>query len=114
MAEAFSSGLFIPAAILALMAWLVPKGLSMIMPEGVWPLIRLTFYATLILFAMASAFFVVMYAQRGAGWVTLSEFSLIENIALFGRLGLISAMIWAPIMILSVANLPRHWVKETW
>ena len=32
----------------------------------------------------------------------------------FLRLGLVSALVWAPIMILSVAGLPRHWKEETW
>jgi hypothetical protein len=112
--DAFSSGLFLPAAVLALLAWLVPKGLSMLMAEGVWPLIRLTFYASFILFVLSSAFFVFLYVRQGAGWATLSEFGMVNNVALFGRLGLTSAIIWAPIMILSVANLPRHWVSETW
>jgi hypothetical protein len=32
----------------------------------------------------------------------------------FGRLAVVSALIWGPIMLLSVAGLPKHWVKETW
>lgn len=114
MVDAFSSGLFLPAAVLALLAWLVPKGLSMVMAEGVWPLIRLTFYATLILFVLSSSFFVILYITQGAGWAALVEFGMMNNVALFGRLGLTSAIIWAPIMVLSIANLPRHWVSETW
>ena len=45
-----SDGLFVPAAVLALLAWLVPKLLSMVMPEGVRPLLMIAFLSTVILF----------------------------------------------------------------
>ena len=77
-----SDGLFVPAAVLALLAWLVPKLLSMVMPEGVKPLLLIAFLSTVILFLLSA--------------------------------GLIAGLLWAPIMVLSVANLPRGWVKKVW
>jgi hypothetical protein len=44
----------------------------------------------------------------------LASFGTFANIVFFGKLGLISGMIWAPIMVLSVASLPRNWVKAIW
>lgn len=114
MAEIFSNNLFIPTFILGILGWLVPIGLSRIMKEGLRPLMLLAFYATIILFVLSSVVFFLLYLSQGATSASLGQFGMIENLFFFGRLGLSSAIIWAPIMALSVMNRPRHWVKETW
>lgn len=114
MTDAFASGLFFPALVLALLAWLVPKLLSFLMPEGVKPLMVLAFLSAVILFAISGVYFFLLYVWRGAPGAELADFGLVENLVFFGRLALTSTIIWAPIMVLSVAALPRHWVKETW
>ena len=110
----FSDGLVFPAAFLALIGWLVPRLLSRIFPEGVRPLLILTFISTLIMFAFGMGFFVALYVWQGAPISTLFEPGLLPGLMHFAWLGLISAMLWAPIMIISVAGLPKHWIKETW
>ncbi|SHH32127.1 hypothetical protein SAMN05444003_2799 [Cognatiyoonia sediminum] len=107
-------GLFFPAVILAVLSWMVPKLLSFVMPEGVKPLLLLALLSTLILFLLSSVFFFVLYLWQGATLARLAEGGLSTNILLFGRLGMIAGMIWAPIMVLSVAALPRRWKKEVW
>lgn len=107
-------GLLIPALALALVGWLVPRGLSLVFPEGVRPLIVLAFVSTVIMFLLSTAFFFGLYLVRGATAETILSGGISEAIVHFGRLGLISAMIWGPIMILSVAGLPKSWVEETW
>jgi len=114
MADLLSNNLVVPALILAVLGWLVPVWLSRRMKEGVKPLMRLAFYAILILFVLASGLFYILYLSQGATSQSLVQLGMIENIVFFGRLGLSSAMIWAPVMLLSVMNRPRHWVKETW
>lgn len=114
MTEALSSGLLLPAMTLALIAWLVPKILSLVMPEGTRALVLLTLIATVILFAISASFFVLLYLWNGLDLADIAAFGWLENIVFFGRLGLISALIWAPIMVLSVAGLPRNWTKQTW
>lgn len=110
----FSDGLVIPALFLALIGWLVPKLLSLIWPEGVRPLFALAFCATLIMLVLGTGFFVVLYVWQGVPLVTLFEAGLLAGTAHFARLGLVSALLWGPIMVLSVAGLPKHWVRETW
>lgn len=107
-------GLIIPALALALIGWLVPKMLSLFWPEGVKALFLLAFMATLIMLALGLAFFVVLYAWQGVPLATLFTPGWAAGLVHFGRLGMISALLWGPIMVLSVAGLPRHWVKETW
>lgn len=110
----FSDGLVFPAALLALLGWLVPRLLSRLLPEGVKPLMVLAFISTLIMFVLGMVFFLTLYIWQGASIDTLFEAGILVSLVHFGRLGLISTLIWGPIMILSVAGLPKHWIKETW
>ena len=110
----FSDSLFIPAFVLALMAWFVPRLLARVMPEGVKPLIGIAFLATVTLFALSAAFFVALYFWQGLTWAQFAHFGVAANVVFYGKLGLIAGMIWGPIMVLSVANLPRSWVEKVW
>lgn len=114
MGSLVSDSLFIPALVLALMAWFVPKLLSMVMPEGVKPLLVIAFVSTVFLFCLSSGFFVAMYFWQGMTWTQFAEYGVAANVVFYGKLGLIAAMIWAPFMVLSVANLPRGWVGKVW
>ena len=110
----FSDGLVFPAAVLALLGWLVPRLMSRIFPEGVRPLIIMSFISTLVMFLLSMGFFLALYIWQGAPLDTLFEAGVLPGLMHFGRLGLISTLLWAPILILSVAGLPKHWTKETW
>ncbi len=109
-----TSDLLLPALLLALLGWLVPRLLSLVFPEGVRPLLLLAFVATLIMFALGTGFFVALYLWQGAPFEALMSFGWGAVLSHFGRLGLISALFWGPLLVLSVAGLPRTWVKETW
>ena len=111
MGEWLSGGLLLPAIMLALMGWLVPQGLARIMPEGVGALMLLAFVATVLLAVLASALFMALYIWRGA---PVAEVVRPAAWPAFGRLALLSALIWAPVMVLSVSTLPRRWTGETW
>lgn len=109
-----SDSLFLPALALAVLAFAVPRLLGRVLPEGVMPLLLNTFLSTLLLFVISSGFFFCLYLWQGANVAQVLEPGLASSVAFFGRLGLSAALIWAPIMVLSVAGLPRRWVKETW
>ena len=113
MGAALSDGLILPALVLAIVAFFVPRLLARIMPEGVTPLLVNAFMSTVILIVLSGLFFWCLYILQGLRLTQLAEQGLAMNILSFGRLGLISAIIWAPIMILSVAGLPRKWVHST-
>jgi hypothetical protein len=114
MTQMFADGLVLPAVFLALLGWLVPRGLSLFWPEGVKPLLTLALTATLIMLAVSMVFFVALYVWQGAPLAMLFESGVGAGIVHFARLGLISALLWGPILILSVSGLPKLWVKETW
>jgi hypothetical protein len=110
----FSSGLLFPALALGVLGWLVPRLLARVWPEGVGPLLLLAFIATFLLLALAAGFFLLLYALQGAPVAALFEPGLGAGLGHFLRLGLLSALVWAPVMVLSVAGLPRHWKVKTW
>ncbi len=118
MIREFSSGLLLPALALGLLGWLVPRLLARLLarvwPEGVGPVLLLGFVATLLLLVLATGFFALLYAWQGA---PLGEFfrpGAVAGLGYFARLGLLSALVWAPILVLSVAGLPRHWKEKVW
>jgi hypothetical protein len=110
----FSSGLILPALLLAVLGWLVPRLLARVWPEGVGPLLLLALVSTLVLVVLATGLFVLLYLGQGVPLALILDVGVLGGWPHFLRLGLVSALVWAPIMILSVASLPRHWKEETW
>ena len=109
-----TTDLLIPALVLALLGWLVPRVLSLWWPEGVRPLLLLGFVATLVMLVLGALAFVALYAWQGFPFAELMEAGWAPMVGHFGRLSVISALFWAPLLVLSVAGLPRTWVRETW
>lgn len=114
MGEVLSDGLILPALVLATVAFIVPRLLARALPEGIAPLLVNAFLSTVILIALSGIFFWCLYVWQGLEVAQLARQGVAANIVSFGQLGLMSAIIWAPIMILSVAGLPRKWVNSTW
>jgi hypothetical protein len=114
LGAAFSDALFLPALCLAILAFVVPRLIGRVLPEGVMPLLLNALLSTVLLFVITALFFFCLYLWQGSSVAQIMEPGLAINVVFFGRLGLVAAIIWAPIMILSVAGLPRKWVKETW
>ena len=110
----FEDGLIFPALALALAGWLVPRLLSRVWPEGVKPLFALAFVSTLILIALSAAFIIGLYVWGGVPLGQVFSLGVAAVAVHFGRLALISALFWGPMLILSVAGLPRHWTRERW
>jgi hypothetical protein len=114
MGAVLSDGLILPALLLAMTAFAVPRLLACVLPEGVTPLMLNAFLSTLILIAASGAFFWCLYLWQGLQVAQLADKGLAANLDFFGQLALLSGPIWAPIMILSVAGLPRKWVHAIW
>lgn len=114
MADSFGIGLLFPVLFLTLVAWLVPKFLSMVMPEGVKPLILLAVFATVIMVVITSLVFVGLYLIQGASLATFIEPGFADTTLFLLKLSMSAALIWAPIMVLSIAGLPRTWTTVEW
>lgn len=97
----------LPLIGLAVLAWLVPWALGRVLPEGVAWLLVNGLLSTVALAAAAAAGFVLLYG--GAGAVIWREAPW-HFVLLSAR----SAIVWAPVMVLSLANLPKGWTEEEW
>ena len=114
MLSDFGLGLLIPATFLAAIAWLVPVWLRWRMPEGVRPLIALSALSFLIVLVLGGVVFLGLYLLQGATLQALTSAGIAPAVWYFLRLSLSAGLIWAPIMVLSIAGLPKTWVHETW
>jgi len=114
MQDMLSDGLFLPALVLAVLGFVVPRLWAKVLPEGVTPLMVNALLSTILLIVISAVFFFALYIWQGLPMEQILRPGIASNVVFFGRLGLIAAIIWAPIMLLSVAGLPRKWVKETW
>lgn len=110
----WGDGLILPALLLAFLGWLVPRLLSRVWPEGVRPLLLLGLVSTLIMFCIAALVFLGIYITGGVPIAALLDLGAAAFILHFGRLALISALFWAPLLVLSLAGLPKYWLRERW
>jgi hypothetical protein len=108
------AGLILPALGLMLLGWLVPRGLARVFPEGVKPLFVLAFVATLVMGVVSMAVWLALYLVQG---LTVAEYfapGVWAGLWHLSQLAVASALFWGPVLVLSVAGLPKHWVEETW
>lgn len=110
----FSQALLFPAFVIAVLGFVVPRLWARMLPEGVKPLMLNAFLSTVVMIVLSAVLFIGLYVGQGAEISDLFSLGLVSNTVFFGQLGVASAIIWAPIMVLSLAGLPRRWVKETW
>lgn len=102
-----SLSLVLPVAALAAVAWLVPWGIGKLVPEGVGWLAVNGVVSSALLGLLAGVGFVFLYGDAGgAVWREAPG----HFVLLAGK----AAIIWAPVMVLSLANLPRGWREVEW
>ena len=114
MGELYASSLILPALALGLLGWAVPRGLGLVWPEGVRPLIALAVTGAALLLVLSMLGFMALYALQGAPVGRFFDAGIVPGLLHFLRLGAMSSLVWAPILVLTVANLPRHWKTEVW
>ena len=107
-------GLIFPAMCLAALGWTVPRILAIWWPEGARWLVGLALASTLVMAFAGAAFFALLYATNGVNIDDLYATGGISVLVHFAELSLISGLLWAPLMILSLAGVPKNWVREVW
>ena len=112
--DAVTGGILLPAMVLSALGWVVPRALARVFPEGVRPLMWLALTSAVVMMALGIGFFVLLYAFNGIPLRAVLEEGAGATLAHFGRLAAISALLWGPIMVLSIAGIPKNWVEETW
>jgi hypothetical protein len=97
----------LPLAGLALLAWFVPPALGRVLPEGVGWLVLNGILSAVVLALIAAVGFVLLYGEAGGPVWREAPWH-------FALLSARSALLWAPILVLSLANLPRGWTEAEW
>lgn len=106
--------LALPAVLLIAAAILVPRGLEPLVPESPGGLVALAGLSALLLWAVSGLGFVLLYHLRGATVALLTGDNAAPAFRHFAALGLKAALIWAPVLVLSVSTAPRRWKTATW
>jgi len=108
------TGLVLPAMCLAALGWAVPRVLAIWWPEGVKWLFGLAFVSAIIMALCGAAFFAIIYAVNGIRLDDLYSTGGLSVPIHFAKLSVMSALLWGPLMVLSLAGVPKNWVKEVW
>lgn len=114
MTAAFADGLILPVICLAALGWTVPRVLAIFWPEGVKWLMGLALVSTIIMALCGAGFFAMLYTGQGVNMDDLYVTGGLSVPLHFAKLSLISALLWAPLMVLSLAGVPKNWVREVW
>ena len=109
-----ATSLIVPAIGAAILAWLIPQGLGRVFPEGVRPLVALGALSVLLMALIAMTYFWLAYRAEDRAFVAALMERPMAALWAFGRPAALSALWWGPIVVLSVAQLPSRWTKETW
>lgn len=111
---ALSTGLILPAICLAVLGWIVPKVLAIRWPEGVAWLMVLALVSAIVMAGLGAVFFAGVYAAQGVKLDDLYATGGLSVPVHFVKLSILSALLWGPLMVLSVAGVPKKWVREVW
>ncbi|MEM8825228.1 MAG: hypothetical protein AAGF30_16595 [Pseudomonadota bacterium] len=100
-------GVIVPLALLATTAWLLPWVLGKVMPKSLWSLILNGLICAAVLTVAGMVLFAWLYGPTAdIVWQAAPGHFLILSAR--------AALLWGPILVLSLANLPRRWPPEDW
>ena len=108
------AALLIPLVLLVATAILLPRVILRWLPETLAGLILNGTISALVLTALASGWLFLSYLWRDSHLLYLFGLAPGGTLLYFLRLGLMSALIWAPVLVLALATLPKRWKHATW
>lgn len=106
--------ILIPVVVLVALAILLPRLLLPLMPETLAGLVLNGAISAVVLTVLACGWFFGSYLVHDTRLVDLFGLAPGGTLLYFLRLGLMSALIWAPVLVLAVASLPKRWKHATW
>ncbi|MCR8724175.1 hypothetical protein [Frigidibacter sp. ROC022] len=110
----FTLTILLPIAVLVGVAVLLPRWMQRITPETLAGLILNGLASAAVLTVLATLWFFGSYLYRGDVLLDLFEIAPGSTVLHFLRLGLASALIWGPVLVLAVAAVPKRWKEATW
>lgn len=111
---AMVAALALPTLVLLALAVVVARGVEALVPETPAGLVLQAAFSAVALTALSALAFAGLYAAGDVPLATLIDADPSGGIAHFAGLGLKSALIWAPPMLLVVITAPRRWRHGRW
>lgn len=108
--SSYGLGLIIPTAILCIFGWVVPKWLGARYANNLPKLIAVGLVATFMMFLLSGVLFAGLYIGQGAPVSALRDL----GVGYFITLGRNAALIWGPVMVLSLIGLDKRSRSELW
>lgn len=107
-------GIVLPIAVMVALAILLPRLLARWMPESVPGLILNGGICVLLLALLSGLYFFAAYTLNNTRLLDLIGLAPGATLLYFLRLGLASALIWGPILVLALAAVPKRWKEAVW
>lgn len=99
--------LILPLVALAVVAWLVPWVLGRLLPEGVGWLVVIGVVSAAILTGVSAVGFWWLYGAAGDVVLQSAPWH-------FVLLSAKAAIVWGPVMVLSISTQPGKWTEAVW
>ncbi|NDV02318.1 hypothetical protein [Pseudoroseicyclus tamaricis] len=108
------SGGLLPGLVIVALAALIPRPLGRWLPETFFGLILNGVISAALLTVLAAGVFAVTYVWSGTQVGAMLGFAPGVTLGHFLRLGLSAGLLWAPVLVLSVASVPGRWKEGVW
>jgi len=106
--------LLVPVAGLVALAVFLPRLILRWMPETLAGLILNGAITALLLTVLAAGWLFLSYVRADRRILEFFDMAPGGTAFHFLRLGFMSALIWAPVLVLSLASLPKRWKTAKW
>lgn len=104
--------LALPVVLLMVLAVVVTRGLERLVSETIPGLILLALLSAMVTWVLAAGVFAGLYLMQDVRLVAvLGDQSGVGHLL---RLGAKSALIWGPVLVLTVLTAPRRWRNAVW
>lgn len=106
------TGLLLPTLALMALAVLIPRSIERWTPETLFGLALTAFLGAIALWLCSGLLFALLYNWQDPRVLDLLGQS--RGAAHLATLGLKAAIIWAPMLLLTVITAPRRWKTNVW
>lgn len=104
--------LALPTLVLMAAAILVARGFEAVLPETIPGMVACALLSALVLWLLSAAGFGLLYLWQDARYAVL--FGDGRSYRHLAALGAKAALIWAPLVALTVVTAPQRWKTATW
>ncbi len=104
----------LPLIVFSVLAVVLPRLVLPVMPETPGGLVLNGLIVYILILAVAALYFFWSYTQQDTRVAELLGLEPAQSVVHFARLGVMSSVVWAPIIVLRIAGLHRHWKENTW